>query len=298
MKVEGVDWRWVLLYLTLTMSKLEQVDAKVQGLLPRRNSRRGRPPTILTAHLEEGESNRFWFPISPEALSEDQKKLLLGCVIEQLVKVTFKTHFYEWEGCLYRQKQGGPIGLRATGPVSRVLMDQWVREMKIMAERTMDLKEINPVMYEGIEFHLLRKYVDDCVTATNTLRRGTKWCPHQKAFLWTQEQADKDILTPEDQVTMREIANMASGVLECLQFTFDSPSLNKPMAMLVLDTRMWLGWEERETGVPASALEDPSLITAKPGALRRIILYCFYRKPMANPVANLASSAQPQSMKL
>ena len=35
-KFDGIDWRWGLIYLALTMTNAEKVDAKVQGLIPRR----------------------------------------------------------------------------------------------------------------------------------------------------------------------------------------------------------------------------------------------------------------------
>ena len=68
--------------------------------------------------------------------------------------------------------------------------------------------------------------------------------------------------------------------------------------MPVLDTRIWVGREQRETGVPEGALNDTSLITTKPGALKRVVLYSFYRKPMAHPVQNMKSSVHPESVKV
>ena len=74
--------------------------------------------------------------------------------------------------------------------------------------------------------------------------------------------------------------------------------MNNPKVMPVLDTVMWLGTEYRETGFPPAALENQELITMKPGGLKKIILYSFYRKPMANPLPNLQASAQPEGIKV
>ena len=38
MEIEGVDYRWATIYLKLTMTPVEIVDAKVQGILPRKIS--------------------------------------------------------------------------------------------------------------------------------------------------------------------------------------------------------------------------------------------------------------------
>ena len=94
------------------------------------------------------------------------------------------------------------------------------------AERTRDLKEINPVLYEALDVHLLKKYVYDCVMVTNTLKKGATWCPNQRALIWSEAQAETDRDTSEDQVKMRCIAAMADGVEECLNFTYDTPNMN------------------------------------------------------------------------
>merc|ERR1711954_234440 len=36
LRLEGIDWRWMLIYMTLTMTPHEKVDNRVQGILPRR----------------------------------------------------------------------------------------------------------------------------------------------------------------------------------------------------------------------------------------------------------------------
>ena len=127
LRVDGVDWRWVLIYLSLTMTPHDKVDQRLTGVLPRRIHKPGRKakkPTILTASLDQHEE-RWWYPISPGSLTEGQRKHLLGCVMEQMTRQVLRTHFYEWEGVIYRQMRGGPIGLRASGPLGRILMDFW-----------------------------------------------------------------------------------------------------------------------------------------------------------------------------
>ena len=59
LKVDGVDWRWVLIYLGLTMTPHDKVDQKLTGTLPRRickaGKKPGKRPTILTANLDQHE---------------------------------------------------------------------------------------------------------------------------------------------------------------------------------------------------------------------------------------------------
>ena len=128
LKLEGVDWRWILIYIKLMLGPGEIVDNKLQGILPRRVVNKNKPPTIKTVELDQFKE-RWWYPTKVDKLTEEQKRLLIGCVLEQLTKLVFRTHYYEWEGTLYRQKFGGPIGLRASGPIGRILMDFWANKI-------------------------------------------------------------------------------------------------------------------------------------------------------------------------
>ena len=172
------------MYLAVTCTNKDRVDNKLQGLLPRRKTNKNDPPTVLTSHTDEV-VERWWYPMPPEKLTREQKKLVMACVVEQMVRVVFSTHYYEWEGVLFKHMEGGPIGLRASGPVARIIMDYYLDSMKTLAERTVDLHSINPILYEKIELRLIQKYVDDVFVAADKLRGGTKWCNVQKALLWS-----------------------------------------------------------------------------------------------------------------
>ena len=92
-----------------------------------------------------------------------------------MVKLVFDTLFYEWDGSVYRQKSGGPIGLRSTGVVCRVVMDFWRTELTTAISKMDSLKIINTVSYETITIRLLRKYVDDIPVALEGVRPGVRY---------------------------------------------------------------------------------------------------------------------------
>ena len=60
-KFDGVDYVWGLKYLALTMSNCEKVNARIQGLIPRKISKSGRKPSILSVVTDEVRE-RWWFP--------------------------------------------------------------------------------------------------------------------------------------------------------------------------------------------------------------------------------------------
>ena len=179
-------------------------------------------------------------------------------------------------------------------------MDYWVSEIRKLEDRSGTLAIINPVKYEEVNLHLLKKYVDDCIVAMDTLRAGTRWSKVEKAMVWSQETQDLD--THQGKVrqvnSMEQVALMASDIVSCLKFTNDCPQINSEGTMAVLDTQMWTGQEARQTGIPRDMLEDKDLIKTKMGPLREIVLYKFYQKPMANRVGNRKASAAPEQQKV
>ena len=92
---------------------------------------------------------------------------------------------------------------------------------------------------------------------------------------------------------------MASNIISCLKLMYDAPSCNPRGTMPVLDTEMWVGQEERELGIPDQILDQKlQRGRVKTGKLRQVLLYNFYKKPMANRAPNLASSAAPEGQKI
>ena len=43
----------------------------------------------------------WWYPVTPEELTTEQRRLVMGCVIELIIKIVFKSHYYEWNGEYY-----------------------------------------------------------------------------------------------------------------------------------------------------------------------------------------------------
>ena len=277
MKFSNINWRWALIYLALTLSAHERVEQKLQQVMPKRLVPKNSPPTVLTAEVDE-KRERWHYPTPPEKLDDQQKRKIMGAVIGKMVEIVFSTHYYEWNGKIYVQTGGCPTGLRPSGPVSRVLTEDWRDEMLELAEKMTSLAIINPVLFSPLTFHLLKKYVDDTISASNKLKEGVFWDPSTKCMMWNHEKAKSDNRDIESR-TMEEIGTMASSIHGCLNFTWDSPSRNKCGKMPVLDTQLWLGEESREARVHP---EINNVATkTRIGNLKNVVLFMFFKKPMA-----------------
>ena len=120
-------------------------------------------------------------------------------------------------------------------------MDHWVAKIKHIEERSLALSTLNPIMFEPLKIYLKAKYVDDVVKALEQFRHGVRWSKSNQAFIWTQEARLEDEGANLEQITMREVSEMASNMVKCLRFTWDCPSLHTDKRMPVLDTTMWIG---------------------------------------------------------
>ena len=158
---EGVDVRKAAVYLAATMDRERQRKEGLVHLLPVRKAqgRSGRRPTVRSRELggplpkpskpevepdpeedlpgfeegggvigkvtEEAETETAetkWIPL-PREYSKKEGKVLVAKAIMIGIETSFSEHVYKFNGDLYKQMEGGAIGVRLTGEVARVIMD-------------------------------------------------------------------------------------------------------------------------------------------------------------------------------
>ena len=97
------------------------------------------------------------------------------------------------------------------------------------------------------------------------LQPGVRWDPSNKVLFWDEQRHREDIIkTVEEQevITMDVVREIASNILDCLNFTTDTPEQNQNKKMPVLDTQVWVGEEQREEGIPPALLGKTNTIPA------------------------------------
>ena len=80
---------------------------------------------------------------------------------------------------------------------------------------------------------------------------------------------------------MEHFTQMASGILKCIQFTYDSPARNADGQKPGLDTILWIAHQDREYGIPKQIVPPDIQIPARAGTLKQVIRYKLYRKAKA-----------------
>ena len=108
----------------------------------------------------DDKKQRWRFQKAPTQYSKEEVSLVISLFVENLVKITFKSHLYLWKGKVWRQTEGGPIGLRATGSCAKVVMDDWMAKFRKKLEEN------------GVEVFLLTKYVDDVLVIARNVQWG------------------------------------------------------------------------------------------------------------------------------
>ena len=104
-----------------------------------------------------------------------------------MIITTFFTHYYEWEGDIFLQLFGCPMGMRPSGPVARLLVDDVVEEVEAISTKTQIMARSNPIQYEALVIHMLEIFVDDGVGIMDSLRNGAKFDPILGILIWDME---------------------------------------------------------------------------------------------------------------
>ena len=170
------------------------------------------------------------------------------------------THVYTFDGEIFLQKAGGPIGLRSTCAVARITMSTWdARWRRLMKDN-------------NIKMMAADRYMDDIRSFLKALKPGWRWLDGKLCYTasWMEEDV-KEALTPTRRTANRILESMNS-IMSFLRFTQeigeDFPDLSLPS----LDITVWVA-ENR-------------------------ILFKFFSKPMATNLVVQAKTALSEEVKL
>ena len=90
-------------------------------------------------------------------------------------------------------------------------------------------------------------YVDDILVVFELIKFGLRWDRARKTLIGNleTEQQDKEGQKSQEVHTMELLAEISSGIISCLNFTWDSSCKNSNRMMKVLDTYILVGIPKR-----------------------------------------------------
>ena len=171
------------------------------------------------------------------------------------------THLYSFNGKVFIQQAGGPIGLRSTCAVARIVMNEWdIRWLK-------EMKDNNIAIIKG------ERYMDDIRAILNALKKGWRWW--QGGLWFCEEWLGED--QRDGKSACRRTADALLGsmndVFNFLVFTKEIHEDFDDQKLPTLDTKIWV--------------EDG-----------RLIHFEFYQKPMSSNLVLQADTALSNTVKI
>ena len=223
MVFQEVDYMEAVRYLALNWDAETCRRSHLRRILPTRRGRRGNRPGVKGPGPRgkvKGDQEQWLFP--PVVLTEKEKREGIAEVVALATKAMFNHHYYRFGGKTFHQVQGGPIGLRGTCAVARIVMQLFDAKWK---RRLQEL---------GITTWLISRYVDDSRAILQPIRPGWRWVDNDLRYTKKWEQEDKDI--PGEIRTRDILVETMTGIESYLAFTAETESDFKDGWLPTLDT--------------------------------------------------------------
>ena len=269
MRFDNVEWKEVGKYLAITMTKEERVSEGLESAIPERNvgnSFRGRKPgpaywesDTVERERTDGKKEKIDKWKIAEEPSEEQKIRMVANMLIKSVEISISNHMYRFNGTMYKQEDGGPIGAELSQAIARLVMVWWDKQF---------LKLCNEI---GIEVDLYTRYVDDSNLAVIPHQPGTRFIEGSLQVMPQYVQQDMEKGT--DKFTGELLREVANSVIPMLKFEEDVCSNHYDGRLPILDLKVWIEKSEKETKIN----------------------HTFYRKPMATKFTLMENTAYPVS---
>ena len=209
-KWSEVDYMEGVRYLALNWTQAQSMASDLRDYLPKRRKVKGRRPGVTGPGPMggmSGDTEQWIFPKVGE-LPPEVKKRIIANVVSVMVRTMFQNHLYKFGDKAYRQRSGGPIGLRGTCAVARLVMAHF------------DVLWLARVTGLKLDVWDDMRYMDDGRMVMPSIKCGWRWCEGEVRFskVWEQEDAK---LSPEE-VTKRIVGGTLSSIHKCLKFTTES----------------------------------------------------------------------------
>ena len=213
-KKSGTTWREIdylegVRYLALNWSSEECARSRLRRILPRRKGTRGSRPTVRgqgPKGRERGDQEQWTFP--KIVLEDWEKEEIISEVVSLATAAMFRNHYYSFGGKVFHQESGGPIGLRGTCSIARLVMQlydtKWTRRMEEL----------------GITIWLMMRYMDDTRILLPEIKPGWRW--EEGKVIYCKRWEEEDSALSGIERTKRLILESLKGIESYLDFTVET----------------------------------------------------------------------------
>ena len=227
---DNINWTEGSKYITLTSTEQECRMGPLKRVLPKRRYVNGTRPGITgedPMSREQNSQDQWEFRNLPNGLTKQEKRLVVAKVMKTAVLAIFKTHTYSFNQKFYLQARGGPIGLRSTCAIARLVMMWWDDELLEAIER-LNIKTVAGA-----------RYMDDIRLWLHAIRLGWRLVEGELVYKreWRLEEEGIGVTSLEKTTQiLKDIMNSICGWLTLTMETEDMFGGVLP----TLDLELWV----------------------------------------------------------
>ena len=233
MKCEGFNWKKATIYILNNKQYIEKITTQTRRYFPVRRKNQGTQPGINSKGLKniEGSEEEQWF-YPRKNPSEEILREMIGLVAQVGIRILWEHYCYDFGGRTYLQAEGGPIGQRPTMAASRLVMEDFFQEYKMILEKS------------TVKVMMMKVYVDDGRQVTTMLRKGMRYQPDLKEFRWDMESQEEDEKLQKqgegkDEFMARLCLPAMNDINKDLTFTAEVASDFSNKRLPTLDFNLW-----------------------------------------------------------
>ena len=210
-------------YIAMHLTEEEQRRSPLYRVLPRRTTKNGVKPGVSSKPKND---ENWMYPA--EEMTELEERLIVATAVQIGVLTMMSTHRYSFNGDTYLQGSGGPIGLRATCAVARVVMNKWD---EMWLER---MTENNITVITGV------RYMDDIRAFLHAIRAG--WRMWEGRLCFSEEWRILDLKDGKSSTrrTAEILLSIMNQIIPSLQFTMEIGEDFIDLKLPTLDVKIWI----------------------------------------------------------
>ena len=115
----NINWWEAVKFVFVTVSQQEISDKGLSEVIP---SRVKKAPRLTINCLQNNEDDDAKWLRASRIPNDNEKKKILALVLATLVDFVMGNHVYKVGDTIHLQTDGGPMGLKLTGAIARVVM--------------------------------------------------------------------------------------------------------------------------------------------------------------------------------
>ena len=218
--IHGVDYDELGLYIALNRNQYEINKLGLREYCPMRKYSMGARPNVKSYGTKLSKSERFmsWHVAERQPTTEqkDIKKKMITEAIRIILIYIMKNHIYEFDNKIYKQKEGGAIGVELTGTMAQIFMVWWDKRFQEISKEELQLEII-----------FYKRYVDD-INVIVKIPEG-------------RENAETTNNVGEIERNVMEIVkDIGNQIHNSIEIEVDYPSKYSDKKLPILDLKVWL----------------------------------------------------------